>query len=177
MAKKNKSKKQKNKSKGKINFKFIILLLAFLIFAILYLPTAILFFVGMMPTIAAYFTDKIPGRNKTFTIGTMNFAGCFYYMVSIWSHAKPLEMSAEYLSNPMTIVVIYTAAAFGYGINYLTTIIVASVLRQKSQLRLEKLEDRKKKLIERWGEKVNGDRLLDKNGFPLDTSNAAVEDL
>ena len=71
----------------------------------------------------------------------------------------------NYISDPMTIIIVYTTAGFGYVLNYISTVMISSVLRQKSLMRLDKLEEKKKKLEERWGEKVNGERALDKFGF------------
>ena len=169
MAKKKKTNKKKNKpnKKSKLSFRVLFLLLIFMIFALLYMPMAILFFVGMLPTLVVYFTDRVPGKNKTFTIGAMNFAGCFYYMLSMWSTPKPMQLAVDYLSDPMTIVIIYSAAVVGYIVDSVATLSVASILRQKSQVRLQKLESNKKKLEKRWGEKVNGDRPLDAQGFLL----------
>ncbi len=168
MAKKKNNKKSKNIKKPKISFKALFLFFLAIIGCILYLPTAILFIVGMLPTFVSYITDTQTGKNKTFTIGAINFSGCFYYLVHIWNTSHPMDVAMNYLSNPMTIVVIYSAAGLGYVINYVATVIVSSILRQKGLLRLEKIEERKRKLEERWGEKVNGERPLDGQGFLLE---------
>lgn len=177
MAKKKKVKNKFKKKGGiKIGFRGLVLFLIIVVISMLYLPSAILFFVGMLPTFAAYLTDRIPGKNKTFTIGALNFSGCFYYLIKIWSNSNPMEAAVSYLSDPVTIIVIYVAAGLGYILNYVATIMVSSVLRQKSRIRLDTLEDKKKKLEERWGEKVNGDRPLDAQGFLIDDSSDSVED-
>lgn len=168
MAKKKTNKKSKVSKKARIDFKVLFVFLLIIIGSMLYLPLAILFIVGMLPTFVAYLTDKRPGKNKTFTIGALNFSGCFYCLIYIANHSHPMEAAISYLSNPMTIVVIYSAAGLGYIINYVATIIVSSILRQKSLMRLEKLEETKRKLEERWGKKVNGERPLDGQGFLLE---------
>lgn len=178
MAKKNKQKKSsQKKTKLKINVKALFLLLLLIIFSILYLHSTILFVLGMLPTLVAFFVDKQVGKNKTFTIGSLNFAACFYYLTKVWSHAQPMEMAIDFITNPKTYVVIYSAAALGYLINYITTIIVASVLKQKSLIRLEKLEKAKKQLEERWGEKVNGDKPLNSKGFPMEYHDDEIEEV
>jgi hypothetical protein len=161
---KNKKKNKKIK-KQKISFSFILLLFVFMALCLLYLPMAILFVVSMLPTIVAYFTDSIEGKNKTFTIGALNFSAFFYYFINIWRQPFPMDVATEYLANPITIIVIYAAAALGYGLNYIFTLLVSGILKQKSLARIDKLEDQKKKLEERWGEKVNGKRELDRFGF------------
>ncbi len=86
-----------------------------------------------------------------------------------------MDRAVDYLSDPMTIVVIYSTAALGYLIDYMATLFVSSILRQKSLLRLEKIEKEKKKLEGRWGTKVNGERRLDDDGFPLDIGGDASD--
>ena len=64
----------------------------------------------------------------------MNFSGCFFYLMNVWNTSHPMDVAMSYLSDPMTIVVIYSAAGLGYIINYVTTVVVSSVLRQKKYL-------------------------------------------
>ena len=167
MVKKTKKKtKNNNKTKKlKISVPLLLLLLLLVIGCLLYLPMAILFIASMMPTFVAYLTDHQLGKNKTFTIGALNFSAFFYYLINIVRQPFPLEVSMDYLADPMTIIVIYSAATLGYLLNYISTMMVSSILQQKSHARIKKLEDKKKELEERWGAKVNGERTLDKLGF------------
>jgi len=166
MAKKKKSdKKNKDKKAKKFGLSFIFLVFFLIIACLLYLPMAIFFIASMMPTFVAYFTDSKKGKNKTFTIGALNFSAFFYYFINIWRQPFPMDKAMEYLADPVTIIVVYGAAAFGYGLNYISTLMISGVLRQKSLARIEKLEEKKKKLEERWGDKVNGERELDQHGF------------
>lgn len=166
MAKK-KNKKQKTK-KNFINVRLLFILLIMLSFSVFYMPAALLLFFGMLPTLVAYIIDKKPGKNKTFTIGALNFSGCFYYLVHAWNSIQPMETALVYLQNPVTIIVIYTAAAFGYMLNFVATILISSVLRRRSVQKLEKIEKQKKALEDRWGKKVNGERPLDERGFVIE---------
>ena len=166
MATKKKKKNNKNKpSKKTIGLRGVLLAIVAIILSMLYLSSAMLFFIGMLPTIVAYFTDDKPGKNKTFTIGAINFSACFHYLINIWISADPVEAATTYLGDPLTVMVIYSAAALGYILNYVSTILMSSVLQKKSYARIEKLESQKKKLEKRWGKKVNGERTLDSNGF------------
>ena len=166
MAKKKKiKKKNKNTKKRKVSFSFLFLLFLLMVACLLYLPVAILFIIGMMPTFVAFLTDRIEVKNKTFTIGALNFSAFFYYFINIWRQPFPMDVATEYLADPVTLIVIYTAAALGYGLNYISTLLVSGVLKQKSLARIDKLEKKKKELEERWGEKVNGERELDRSGF------------
>ncbi len=171
MAKK-KKKKVKAKKKKILTFRMFISLLVVLAFTVMYVESAILLAIGMLPTFVAYFLDKDVGKNKTFTIGAMNFSGCVYYLANIWKSPLPADTLADYLSNPITIIVIYSAAALGYLINYAVTSFIASILRQKSKSRLKRLDEQKKKMEKRWGEKVSGLKDLDIHGFPIEQNEA-----
>lgn len=164
---KNNKKKQKSK-KNKIGLKvwFYILLMAAL--SVMFLSMAVLLFVGMLPTLVAFVVDRVPGKSKTVTIGSMNFAGCFPYLLLMVVRPDNLDIAFQYLSDPMTIIVIYGAAAIGYIIHWSVTLGVSEALMQKSKRRIEKIEEQKKKLEERWGKKVNGQYTLDPYGFPVE---------
>ncbi len=166
-----KKKKSAVKKKGllsKLSPKVLLVLITVAAVVMMFMAAAILFILGMMPTLAAYLTDRIPGKNKTLTIGALNFAACFFYMMKIWTNPVPEDAAISYLSNPTTLIMIYVAALVGYMINHGVTVVVASILKQKSEARLNKIEEAKEQLVERWGVKVNGRKPLDIHGFPLD---------
>lgn len=166
MAKQRKKKVKSNKIK--IGFKGFILLLCVVVSAILFLPTAFIFAVGMLPTFAAYLIDRDPAKNKTFTIGAMNIAGCFPYLMGLWTESHTMDKAMNYIAEPKTIIVIYIAAALGYVINWLITMGVASLIIQKSRMRIKRIEEEKEGLQKRWGKEVNGQYTLDEHGFALD---------
>ena len=143
---------------------------------ILFRPTTAILLVGMLPTFVAYLVDNSLEKNKTFTIGAMNFAGCFYYLLMLWRGENTLPVSLNYLENPQTIIVIYSVAAMGYLINYIVTVGVSSVLVTKSKMRIERIDKEKQALKDRWGEKVNGKHDLDEYGFPIQSIDEEVLD-
>lgn len=168
MAKKVKRRVKKKSNKIRIGFKGFILLLCVVVSAILFLPTAFLFAVGMLPTFAAYLIDRDPAKNKTFTIGAMNVAGCFPYLMGLWTKSHTMDQAMAYIGEPKTIIVIYCAAALGYFINWLITMCVASLIIQKSRMRVKRIEEEKEALQKRWGKELNGQYTLDEHGFALD---------
>lgn len=136
----------------------------------MFLPTTFLFVVGMLPTFVAAALDQGEGKNKTFTIGSMNFAGCFPYLIGLWTSSNSMDKVINYLADPKTIIIIYTAAAIGYFINWAITMGVSNILVQRSHMRIKKIEDQKKQMEERWGKKVNGKYRLNDSGFIVDSS-------
>ena len=165
-----KKKSKEDKNKPGWSLQHVALVSIFLLLTILFLPTAIFLMIGMLPTIIAVITDRTSGRNKSFVIGSLNFAGCFPYLLGIWVNHDVADLSLEYLSKPETIVFIYGAAAIGYMIYWFVTLIVSTILIQRSKIRLKKIDEEKLALEKRWGMKVNGKQLLDDSGFPMPIS-------
>ena len=160
--------KKKNKPNKKITMKGMFIGFFTVLAMVIFTPTTSILLVGMLPTLVAYIVDRSLEKNKTFTIGAMNFAGCFPYLLGLWTGENTLRVALNYLENPQTIIVIYTIAAFGYFINWVVTVVVSSFLVKKSHMRIDKIKQNKTKLEKRWGEKVNGHYDLDASGFPLD---------
>lgn len=171
-----KKKKKKAKKKKGLGFKGFFLALCAAVMAIMFLPTTFLLAFGMLPTLVALGIDRDPGKNKSVTIGAMNFAGCFPYLVGIWSQGNPMDAAMSYLANPVTVVIMYGAAAIGYLINWFVTLGVASILAKRSEMRIKRIEEEKKALEERWGTKVNGNYILDDFGFPIQSENPHAEE-
>lgn len=149
------AKKKKKKKQGKkISLNAVLFAFLFLIFSIVFIELAIFFLVAMLPTIVVYFTDTLPGKNKTFTVGAMNFTGCFPYLLMLWSQPEIMDKTLQRLLEPETVIVIYLAAAFGYVIYWVTTKIVSVLLVQKSKDRIKAIEKEKEALVNRWGKEV-----------------------
>ncbi len=162
-----KKRKKKHKKKSIITFRGILVSIAAVAFMIMFLPTTFLLAVGLLPTFVAILVDREPGKNKSFTIGAMNFAGCFPYLLGLWTKSNSMDLAMHYLSEPKTIIIIYSVAALGYLINWAITMGVSSILVQKSHMRIKKIGEEKVALEERWGKKVNGEYDLDEFGFVI----------
>lgn len=166
--KKNKKSNKVKKKSNNLSLKNLLFTLVGAAIVIVFLPTSALLAVGMLPTLVAYIVDRQPGKNKTFTIGVMNFSGCFPYVLQIWLNSNSLDLSFSFLMQPKTYVVMYGAAAIGYIIDWSVTHIVSAILIQRSEKRLSKIQKEKEALEIRWGTEVNGSQKLDEKGFPVE---------
>ena len=146
---------KRNARKG-LGFKAFFLLFLLIVCMILFLPSTFLLMVGMLPTAVFYFVDQSEGRNKTFTIGAMNFTGCFPYLLALWRNGSSMEMALDFLQSPVTIIVMYGAAASGHLIDWIVKVIVTNILIEKAKYRLQKIEKIKENMIVRWGQGVQG---------------------
>lgn len=169
MAKKkqNGKEKSKNKNKNSFDFKLWIFIIAAVAMSVAFFASSLLLLVGMLPTLIALVVVSKNHKNKALTIGAMNFSGCFIYLLEIWQSNDRMSSTIEILSDPMSTVIMYGAAGVGYIINWGVTNFVRQIMYSTAEAKIRSLENEKKKLIERWGEKVTGEIVLDINGFPL----------
>ena len=167
MAKKKKQKKKKIKKENSLDFQFWLFIFAALLMSVVFLASTLLLLVGMLPTLIAAIIVQKKYKNKVLTIGAMNFAGCFPYLMHIWNSNDRMTSMLESLSDPLTVVVMYTAAAVGYILNHAVTRLVRVFMLHNADKKLANIEKEKSKLEERWGRKVRGDQVLDIHGFPV----------
>lgn len=156
--------------KNSMNWRKRILVCVMMLSSVAALPTTIVFFVGMLPTIVSRFTDRSRGKTRVLTVGFMNFAACFPFWYQLMHKGHNFPNAVELISQPSTIVIMYAGALMGYLIEWGLAGIVANVMVGRGWKRLEALKDAQNELIQRWGPEVAGDMPLDIDGFPLDTS-------
>lgn len=158
------------KKKAKRTYKSNLLLSAMLLASVAVLPTTILLFFGLLPTIVARFVDQSHQKNRTLTIGFINFAACFPFWYDLVRSGHTFDKAVEIMTDPVHIVIMYAGALAGYLIDWGLGGIVATLMVQKGHKRLKEIEVEQKKLIERWGEEVSGTVPLDQFGFPVENS-------
>jgi len=136
--------------------------------AVLFMATTAVLLFGMLPTLAANLIDKSIQKSRAISVGMMNFAGSMPFLLELWLSPSPNSMDTALgiIIQPKTGIIIYTIAAAGYAIEAAVTGMVATLMQQRAQHRLHAIEDRKKELVERWDEYVDGDTPLDDFGFP-----------
>ena len=145
-----------------------VLLCAMLLTSIAVLPTTVLFFVGMMPTIAVRIADKTSKRTRVLTVGFMNFAGCFPFWYKLMQGGHKFDLAVNLVLDPFNICVMYGGALIGYMIEWGLAGMVAGMMVQKGRKRLEVIKKTQEEFIERWGREVTGDFPLDIFGFPVE---------
>ena len=156
------------KRKSRLDWRGWILLTGLIAMGLVFLPTALVLVIGMMPTLIAGLVDRTPGRVKTLTVGAMNLAGCSPYLFRMWIAGQSMEAALEILTDPQNIIVIYFAACLGYMIEWALIGIVSSIVMQKAKFRVSVIEKEQKNLVASWGDEVAATYRLDEYGFRLD---------
>lgn len=157
----------KVKKKKGLKWRGQVMLIVTIFAGAVFLPSTILLMIGMVPTPFAILTDRTKSKSKVMTVGALNLAGCSPFLFQLWTTEHSFDRSVSIVTDPFAIVVMWSAAAVGYILNWAMTGIVSSVLYQKGQSRQKTIQKRQKELIERWGAEVSGDMPLDAQGFPL----------
>ena len=163
-----KKKKNSNKKKHKLGLKGQILLCMAIITSTIFIASAVFLLIAMIPTFVALIVDRSKERLKSYTIGFLNFAGAFPFLMDIITPEHTIDYAIIIASQPLTIAIIYAAAAMGHLINWAVVGIIANILVQKGQKRLSTIQKRQATLKERWGPEVTGELDLDEDGFPLE---------
>ncbi len=158
----------KKKRKKPMTWQAQVLLLFAFILSIVFLPTTILIFFGMLPTMVASFIGRGREGSRALTVGAMNFAGCFPFILDLWTSRNTVEQAVSMLFDPRTIVVMYCAAAVGYLIDWAVSGLVGNILVQQAKSRIAAIDERQAAMVKRWGPEVTGEVALDEQGFPLD---------
>jgi len=158
----NKAKKKAGKKKGAgLSMMGRLILIVTTLLGIIFLPTSMLLFVGMFPSFIAFITRGRGARASTVT--AMNLAGCIPFIFKLWGGENDFDTSFRIITDPQSISIIYTAAAFGYLINWVVTGFVSSFLYQKGMSRMKSIKARQAVLVEQWGDNVSGKQSLNDN--------------
>lgn len=155
MAKKTKDKKKKGKS-DKLGFKARMMMVFAITIALIFLPTSMLLFFGMIPSMVAFFASGRGVGARASTITAMNMAGCIPFVFKLWATGNDFEASFEIITNMRYMSIIYLSAAFGYMIDWVMTGLMSSFLYQKGVNRMKTIKKRQEVLIEHWGQGVSG---------------------
>ncbi len=150
-----KAKKKAGKKKGVgLGMKGRLILIVATLLGIIFLPTSMLLFVGMFPSLISFVTRGRGARASTVT--AMNLAGCIPFVFKLWGGENDFDTSFRIITDPQSMSVIYMAAAFGYLIDWVVTGFVSSFLYQKGIGRMKAIKARQAVLIGQWGEGVSG---------------------
>jgi len=128
--------------------------LIIVLISVVSLPTVILVFFGMLPTIVAYVVDRSHQNSATFCVGAMNFSGLFPSVLNLWGGAHTSRHAIDILTNVFDLFIIYGAASFGWMMFTVIPPLVTTFLTLMSERRVATLRAYQNKIIEEWGPEV-----------------------
>lgn len=122
--------------------------------AIISLPTVLLIFFGLMPSIVAMVIDRTDGRYATFCVLGMNLSGLFPFLTDIWFQVHTTDMAIRIMTNVFNLLIIYGSAGFGWMLYMALPPVITTFLSSMSQRRVAVLREKQAQIIEEWGESV-----------------------
>lgn len=132
----------------------IVLMLALLALVPFSLPTLLMLFVGMLPTVAAAFAERGTARQAWVSVGGLNFAGLSNWLINLWFGHHTLTYAVAQLRTITPLLVAYAASALGWALYLAMPPLVNAVTSVTSKRRVVVLAAQQRKLIELWGEGV-----------------------
>lgn len=139
-------------AKGGTNKIVVMLILAALVpFS---LPTVIILSFTMLPTLAAWVSEKGAHKYAWLCVGGLNFAGIVPFLFTLWFGVHTIDESFDMLSEGGVLLWAYGAAGFGWLLYMGMPPIVSSWLKFTTEHRISGMKAAQKKLIEEWGDEV-----------------------
>ncbi len=109
---------------------------------------------GLLPTAAACVIDRERGMPLAISVGALNSAGVFFFVLDLWLGTGGLGAAFAIVTNVFDMAVMYGMAAIGWIIHLSMPPFAASYLSVSQDMRLQKLMRHQESLIEEWGESV-----------------------
>ncbi|MEI6559540.1 MAG: hypothetical protein WCO00_14140 [Rhodospirillaceae bacterium] len=144
--------------------------------AIFAMPTALLFSVGMIPSLVAYIVDRDPDKTAPLTVAPLNVCGILPFVMEMWKHQHTMQAATHFLGDPMTWLVMYGASAIGWALYFIVPPVVTNFEVMRAQGRIEALGAKRKDLIEEWGPDValDDEALVEKHKAATQATAAAA---
>jgi len=138
----------------------LLILLAMLIIS---LPTVLILFFGLLPTIVAFIVDRTKQRYAAFCVGGMNFSGVFPYLLDVWYGRHTVDEAMTVLTDVFALMVMYSSSAFGWIIYVMVPPVITTFLSVINERRISILRTRQREIIAEWGEDVDISRVIAAN--------------
>jgi hypothetical protein len=118
------------------------------------LPTVILLFFTMLPTMGAWASEKGANKYAWLCVGGLNFSGVIPYLFTLWFGVHTVDESLNMLSDAGVLLWAYGTSAIGWMIYMVMPPMVSSWLAFTTDRRVAALKAAQKKLVEEWGNEV-----------------------
>ena len=138
--------------RGRSNLTWILVVGTFLL--VIAASTMVVLFFGMLPTLVAYIIDRSEQKSATFCVGAINFIGVFPYILDLWILPSSFDTALNTVSDLFAMLVMYSAAAFGWLMFMAMPTVIASFVTVLQQRKVAQLRGEQKDLIEEWGAEV-----------------------
>lgn len=145
-----------NAVQAQLGFKPWILAVPLLLIGLVFLPSAAVIGVGMIPTLVARVVDTSRGKRLSITVGAANLVGCLYFLHRIWALGHNVSDIPTVLKDSVGWLSALSGAGVGWLIFGTMPIIVGQIARTQTAVRLRRVNGDQERLVKEWGEAVRG---------------------
>ena len=117
------------------------------------LPTMVILFFGLLPSVVAFIIDRTKGKSAAITVTGINLIGVFPFVMDLWKGGNTFDQALDML-DIFTMLVMYSAAGMGWLLFMTTPVIISSFVMVLQQRKIANLRKQQKELIEEWGPEV-----------------------
>ena len=140
---------------GATGGKGLMVLAAIIALAIVAAPTALIFAVGMVPTVVALLIDRDAGRYGAIAVGSLNFCGVFPSAIDLWQAGHTVQQALDTISNPYDLAIMFGAAGVGWLLYFGLPPLIGALLVQRHEAEIRRIEERQAALQKEWGPEIN----------------------
>lgn len=126
------------------------------VLSIMFMPTAMIFAVGMVPTLVAYISGRDPDRYAPIAVGSLNFCGVMPTVIDLWQTGHTVSNAARILGDPLNWLIMYAAAAIGWLIYFTVPAATQAFIAHSHQAHIAKKQKLQNELLAEWGRAVAG---------------------
>lgn len=139
------------KTRKKLSHRSLVTGAAIIMSGLVAIPTAMIFLIGMLPTIVAFLIDKTNQKTKARTVGFSNLVGVFIVVMDLWKTEHTIDYAFAILLDPYNWLYMYMAAAIGWGINIFFRWSAKKYIHARGIVALKKLRKKRFKLETEYG--------------------------
>lgn len=140
----------------------LMIVLSIIGFVIAALPTVIVLFVGMIPTIVAYIIDLTPGRYAARCVAGLNIAGVVPFLNNLWASTNDLPAAIGVVTDVYAWFAFYAASGVGWALFVSLPGFVATFKTYSAKRKANALRERLEQLKEEWGNEITGNASEDR---------------
>ena len=117
-------------------------------------PTVIVLSVALVPTAVAFIMERKKGWYGGLTVGAMNLAGAFPYLMDLWFKGHTVDNATGIITSVLAWASFYGSAAIGWAIYAVTPNVVSSFMAMTAGRQITTLRARQRELVQTWGPDV-----------------------
>jgi len=111
----------------------------------------LLFLLGMLPTFVASYVDHSHDRNNYRVVAACNFSGVLPFVMDLWKQGITSDSVTNMLMNPQVWLLMYGAAAFGWGVVWFFPKAMHMLLEMVQNSTIKSLEAKQQQIVDEWG--------------------------